>query len=181
MWIQTRDRKAFDLIVPRPEDVAPDVIATVLGRTIRFGGHCGPAYNNAQHSALVASHVPENQRLAALLHDAHEVYSPFGDVLAPGYQLDPYVTKFVRALHARIDYAIAARFGLAVDEFTTPQIREADARALATELRDVMRDPPREWAPLPPPYDERIVCWSTEWARVQFLEMLSDCWEGGTC
>lgn len=88
-WIQTWDGKAFDLLDPSAADVDPVTIAVCLSRMVRFNGHTKKPYTIAQHSCIVCDLVqPEGLKLAALLHDAHECYSGFGDVCRPAKGID---------------------------------------------------------------------------------------------
>lgn len=84
-----------DLLNPRPEDVRADRLATPLSRICRYGGHVPRHYSVAEHSINVCKWAQvladkhgirdadsiERVRLAALLHDAHEVY--VGDMTRP--------------------------------------------------------------------------------------------------
>lgn len=157
-WIQTYDGYAFNLLAPDPSHISIRTIATVLSRLCRFGGHSRQFYSVADHSVrvcnLVMGDVPGRQdvHLAALLHDAHEAFSGFGDVCRPAKALAPVIEK----VHAAIDVAIAKRFGFEPLLFASGAIHHADNVMLATELRDLMRTPPVPWDELPPPDPTRI-------------------------
>lgn len=174
-WIQTYDNKAFELDNPKPGDIDPVTIAVALARKCRFGCHCKVWYSVGDHSLFVESLVQEPElKLAALLHDAHEVYSGFGDVLRPAKMLDPYVSKFLSEHQQNIDVAIAERFNMDPVLFKAPQIKYADNVALATEARDVMGPIPKEWVPLPPPHEVSIVPLSIDDAADLFLFRLNE-------
>lgn len=186
-WIQTRDNLKFDLVSPQPEAISPEVIAAVLARTARFGGHdCGPVdlfYSNAQHSLLVCEIVESagysGLMLPALLHDAHEVYSGFGDVLRPAQQVNRDVGQWIKLHQEEVDFAIARRFGFASKLFRNDAIKTADAIALATEARDVMGPPPEPWCQLPPPMERPIVVMGIRQAYEAFLAKLNQLtWQG---
>lgn len=148
-WLQTRDGKAFDLLHPRAEDVSLDVIATVLSRIPRFGGHTKQPYTVAEHCLHVARCVDPPLKLPAFLHDAHEVYSGFGDVCRPSKELAPIIKQIERM----IDQPIAAHFGFDVELFYHPEVKLADNRVLAAEKRDEMGPSPRPWIELPEPIE----------------------------
>ena len=94
-WIQTLDGGAFYVLQPDVNLINVDTIATCLSKTCRFKGHCRGFYSVAQHSLLVESLVKTPElKLPALLHDAHEVYSGFGDVASPIKKL-PEIREFL--------------------------------------------------------------------------------------
>ena len=172
-WIQTFDGRAFDLADPQPTGIDPVALATCLGRLVRFAGHTRQAYTVAQHSVLVSRFVRRPElRLPALLHDAHEAYSGFGDVSRPAKQLDAAVAAWLDAHERRIDAAIAARFGFDPILFRHPEVKEADLIALATEARDLLGPPPRAWDRLPPPDPRHIDPWKERRASSEFLVLL---------
>ena len=84
-WILTNSAKPISLVRPRADLVTPEDIAHSLAHICRFNGHCKHHYSVAQHSLLVASIVPEEDQLPALLHDAAEAY--VGDMVQPLKQL----------------------------------------------------------------------------------------------
>lgn len=84
-WILTNSAKPMSLVRPRADLVTPEDIAHSLAYICRFNGHCKHHYSVAQHSLLVASIVPDEDQLPALLHDAAEAY--VGDMVRPLKQL----------------------------------------------------------------------------------------------
>ncbi len=165
-WLQTLDDRKFDLLTPSSRDVSIKVIATVLSRIPRFGGHTKEFYSVAQHSVLVANLVHDSMAPYALLHDAHEAYTGFGDVCAPAKQLSPGI----KAVERRVQEAIADRFGLCHERFYMEVIRDADVKALATESRDLLGPPPIPWTDLPEPCDFKIRPCGMEEAKALFLK-----------
>lgn len=152
-WIQTLDGAAFDLLDPKSDLIEPHVIGVCLARTCRFKGHCNDFYSVAQHSVIVSQLVIGGgaMPLAALLHDAHEVYTGFGDIARPAKYLNNDVRRFLKAHEQLIDVQIAKRFGFDSALFRSDLISLADAVALSTERRDIMGPCDREWDELPPP------------------------------
>lgn len=119
----------FDFLDPQPEQIQLTDIAWGLSNCCRFNGHVQTFYSVAQHSVLVSLIVPEDQALAALLHDASEAYT--GDMVKPLKQLLPDF----KAVEKRIETAIASKFGLPVE--MSAEIKNADLRLLRTEQRDL--------------------------------------------
>lgn len=135
-------------------------IAQGLSNCCRFAGQCREFYSVAQHSILVASIVPPEDRLAALLHDASEAF--LGDITRPLKQLLPDY----RAVEERVQRAIFDRFG--VGEMPS-SVKAADLVLLRTEQRDLM--PPSEWGILNgiEPLRGSIVPMPPKAARSEFL------------
>lgn len=170
-WIQTFDGKQFFPQAPDPDLIDPRVIATVLSRLPRFGGHTMTPYSVAQHSIGVWGLVKPELRLPALLHDAHEAYTGFGDVASPmkrairvddaaklehmqpqfaAEKHDPDI-HFLDYIEHEIDKAIAKRFGFDPVLFYHDDIRHADAQMCATEKKFLMLPEPSPWVEMPEP------------------------------
>ena len=169
--ITTLDGTTFDVLNPTPEMIVPETLATVLGRTCRFGGHCKPFYTVAQHSVLVCSLVPKELRLEALLHDAHEAYSGFGDVCSPVKLIDKQVASILRKIEDGIDRVVALRFGADVENFKHPEIVHADNVLLATEIRDLM-PPVESWIVMSDPLPNTLEVWDIAKSVRVFLSTL---------
>ena len=87
--IKTNSGKWLDIQDPKPEQIDIHDIAIGLSRLCRFAGQIDRYYSVAQHSILCTDYAHNDQRLAALLHDASEAYlmdipSPF-KALLPDY------------------------------------------------------------------------------------------------
>lgn len=178
-WIQTLDGKAFDLLRPDPKVIDPHVLAVVLSRICRFGGHCIAYYSVAQHSWLVESIVTEDDpelRLAALLHDAHEAYWGLGDVLRPA-KVMMGGSQMLEAHCEAVNDAIATRFGFDPVLFGHPSIKHADNVLLATEARDLMEPHPQPWAPLPEPLNNPVIAIGNHAAELMFEDRLKELME----
>ncbi len=68
--------------------------------------------------------------------------------------------------------AICDRFGLSYDEPAC--VKRADETLLMTEKRDLMPGSPAKWLESAEPLPERIVCWTPEWARHQFMKRAAE-------
>ncbi len=152
-WIQTLDGKQFWPEKPDPELIDPRTLSIVLARINRFSGHSVVPYSVAQHSINVYNLVKTPElRLPALLHDAHEAYSGFGDVPTPMKRmLLARGVEILGQIEARIDGAVAQRFRFDPAYFYYDEIKQADALMLATEKKFVMGAEPASWADMPEP------------------------------
>lgn len=139
-WIQLANGKPFEPFNCKPEDITIEVIAASLSKICRFNGHTKRFYSVAEHSYYVMTLVPQHLALPALLHDAHEAYTGFGDVVSPMKSYE------VKKLERDIDTVIAAAFGFDPQLFYEPEMSNADLRMLATEKRDIMLPSEREWS-----------------------------------
>lgn len=155
-WIQTFTGKRFDLRSPRAEDVCIEDISHALANICRFNGHTTRFYSVAEHSLRVAELLPDELKLAGLLHDAVEAY--VGDVVAPfkrylevGF---PKCATFAD-FESRILRLIFEKFE--IEWPLAPAVHEADRVLRATEKRDLMTKCEHEWdEELPPPLPEEI-------------------------
>lgn len=172
-WIQTfSGKKVYPLGLTHNQVCLADV-AQGLAMTVRFRGQCQDFYSVAQHSVMVAAKVPERLALAALLHDAGEVYLfdacrpiksyiqfQFGDGAESMEQREEMVLRtvfeaFAVAWPSKMDWAF---------------IKNADNRALMTEKRDLLGPEPAAWACKDEPYPEPIIPLGWRDARAVFLQ-----------
>lgn len=146
-WILTRSGRRFDLLAPKADQVSTLDIAHALSQLCRFNGHTSRHYSVAQHSLLVASIVPAEHQLAALLHDATEAY--VGDMVRPlklgmreFYEAQSLVSLYDE-VERKVWLAICEHFHL---EPELPAcVHEADMIALATERAQLMPEHAGEW------------------------------------
>lgn len=80
-WIRTATGRHLDLTGSTAADIDPLDLARGLARACRFAGQGDAFYSVAQHSVLASFHVPPQDALHALLHDAAEAY--LGDLTGP--------------------------------------------------------------------------------------------------
>lgn len=168
-WFITASGRQFFTLDPTPDAVCIEDIAHALSHICRYGGHSLRFYSVAQHSVIVSHIVPPELALHGLMHDAAEAYC--GDVIRP---IKRVLGTNYADIEARIDAAVAARFGLrrlSADE--KAEIKRADNVALVTERRDLVA--PHAWAwkedevgyePLP----DRILAEPAALARARFLD-----------
>ncbi len=131
-YITTFSGKRFDPIDPDPNPnlISIDDIAHALSLKCRFNGQCKDFYSVAQHSLLVASLLPPEQKLEGLMHDAAQAY--ISDITSPvKHRLSDY-----KDAHSRLWCVIAKRFGLS--DPLHPYVQHANLVALATEKRHLI-------------------------------------------
>jgi hypothetical protein len=177
--IVTYTGKVFDLLNPKPEVVCIKDIAHSLAYQCRYTGHTKFFYSVAQHCVLMAenSDLPGDP-LQMLLHDAAEAY--IGDMARPWKNLlivnvSENIHQFpisVKSFEDKIQKVIGLALG--VDLNHSAEVREADLRMMATEIRDLMPEMPSsfEWGvDISNPVKEVIDCWKPELAEKVFLNM----------
>jgi 5'-nucleotidase len=153
-WQRMLSGRRLDLLDPSPLDIEIEDIAHGLARVARWNGQTrgDHTFSVAEHSLLVEeiavdldSALPQDFRLAALLHDAPEyvigdLISPFKAALALDY----------RAFEAKLLAAINVRFGLPPElpENAAKLIKRADKIAAfyeATGLAGFSREEARRF------------------------------------
>jgi len=162
-YVSTFLGNRFYPLEPRIDRVDIEDIAHGLAYQCRFNGQTREFYSVAQHSLVVASLVPNDLRLAALLHDAAEAY--LGDMVKPLKVLLPAFA----AIEEQVSAIIAHAFD--VDFTNYGPIKRADLIALATEKRDLMPHSTERWEYLDNvrPLPERIVAMQPGEAKQAFL------------
>lgn len=165
--ILTHTGKRFDLLEPDADMIDPRDICHSLAHLCRFG-HTREFFSVAQHSCIVAELVPEEHKLAALLHDATEAY--LGDMTRPLKQWIPDYRGFEDVIWMRV----CERFDLAPE--LPASVHRADLIALATERRDLMPTDPAIWDCLVgiEPMVEIIRPWPAAEARITYHQRLMD-------
>lgn len=123
-----------DLCRLTPADITLERIALGLGNTCRYGGQVRPFYSVAEHSILVASQVPAEHQMAALLHDASEALG-LGDIIQP---LKAHLPLYKR-IEAVVMAAVEVRFGLKPGACSHPWIKVADRAVYLAEQQTLRR------------------------------------------
>jgi hypothetical protein len=163
-WVQTFTGKRFTPLAPRASDVDIIDIAHALAMQCRYSGHTRVFASVAEHCVRISRVVPPEDALWGLLHDAAEAY--VGDLAHPLKSHMPAFARTEDGLHA----VVAERFGLSLP--LPASVQEADVRMLATEVRDLMAEPPEPWAHMlagVEPYEDVIRPWCWEEAEQRYL------------
>ena len=160
-WIQTYQGIAFDLVNPSPDQIDLLDIAQALSLLNRFAGHTRVPYMVAEHS-IYMSEVPgllPVERLAALMHDAHEAY--VNDISAPLGQLllvnlpDGQITwsAYKKRVQAAICKRLTEPYGVTLEDCHSRVIKYLDLAMLAAEKERFLGPEPKPWMALPPPLE----------------------------
>lgn len=128
-WFLWTDDGQHVLLDPVTPDDLPslELMADVLSRKRRWADHFDGAISVARHCLLVASLVPDEYRLAALLHDASECL--YGDRPSP---LKHFERTLMAGEHpndvlvARFDRLLEREYRLAEGALDHPVIKAAD-------------------------------------------------------
>lgn len=157
-WMQTYTGKAFDLDVPKVEQVHFEDIARALARTQRWTGHAKRRFSVAEHSVAVAAlawQMAPDQKdpgiyvRAALMHDAHEAY--LGDVASPIKELLRRRARGVwDSIVDPIQKVIDERFQIQTNADVELVVKTADSMSLSLERDQIMETSEREWEWDPP-------------------------------
>lgn len=161
-WMQTYRGRQFWPMDPRAAEVELDDIAHALSMQCRFAGHTTYFYSVAEHCVHLASAVPAEHALWALLHDASEAY--LVDVPRP---VKPSLTGYLQA-EARVMAAVCDRFGL--DRAMPAAVRHADVGILTDERIQAMASPPAPWITDGPGLGIRLQFWSPRQAEAEFIK-----------
>lgn len=163
-WIETYSGGRLHFKNPQSEEIKIVDIAHHLSLICRFTGAVKEFYSVAEHSIRVAEIVPNELKLAALLHDAAEAY--IGDISRPVKH-----THKLQETENILANAIDKKYGI---DSRVPAIRYADDVLIATEARDLMPNT-IDWAVLPPPLFKKIHPLSPRVAESLFLACFYAC------
>lgn len=115
----------LNVLSPTEDMITIEDIAHGLSHQCRFGGHTKKFYSVAEHSIKVSILLPEEHRLAGLLHDASEAY--LADIPSPIKKHIPGYLEMENSLMT----VIANKFG-----FQWPLhdlVKDADKKMLERE------------------------------------------------
>lgn len=118
-------------------------IAHHLSIENRFGGATRFAYSVGYHSILACNFAPDNLKLEALLHDAHEAY--IKDLPNPLKRLIRAKTESYDNIAKDIDVLLAYKFQLSIDENDWSITKDIDLRLAITERNCLLSACPEQW------------------------------------
>lgn len=164
--MNTATGRVFWPMDPWPQEVFIEDIAHALSMTCRYGGHCQRYYSVAEHSYIISHHVPKEDALWGLLHDASEAY--LSDIIRPAKR---FIAGYKEA-EDRLMLAICSRFGL--DPAMPPSVKTADNAILADEMRALIK-PAAPWdLPDPNGLGAWLNCWTPMTAKAAFLRRFNE-------
>jgi len=146
----TYSGRTVDLAQPDFSRFEIEDIARPLAYQCRFVGNTTAFYSVAQHCVLASHLAPPGFAYLALMHDCEEAFT--GDWPTPWKVR--IGREHVKAAVEPLKRALAKRFDLRHPE--PREVKLADQRALATELRDLCAPHRVNWKDLPPPAPETI-------------------------
>lgn len=160
-WIQTFTGKQFWPLAPAIDAIDITDIAHALSMQCRYGGHSKHFYSVAEHSYHVSQHVPPEDALWGLLHDATEAY--LVDVPRP-------VKKFLAGyeeIETDLMAAICKRFDLPVE--MPASVHRADNMILMDERCALLTKPPANWNEESAHLGVNMRFWGPREAELRFL------------
>ena len=126
----TLSGRKVNLLAPMADDIDLGDITHALAMQCRYNGNIPNFLSVAEHSILVASLVPAELRLAALLHDAAETY--IGDIVRP-LKHQEFMAEFI-ALEDLWLNAIEEHFGIARGLTRHDAVHSADRDVTKAEV-----------------------------------------------
>lgn len=141
-WIETVSGKKVHFMNAEPDQIDIKDIAHALANQCRYNGHSLGYFSVAEHSVNVALMLPDEYKLAGLLHDATEAY--LSDIPSPVKQFLPDYVKIEKELEG----VIAEAFGLTAqyqDQSWPKEVKEADRNALSTESWYLLPSQGNDW------------------------------------
>lgn len=125
IWYGVSSGQRVNLTDMRSEDIDIIDIAWSLAHIFRFNGHLRHQISVAKHSIYVSKLLPDNLKLAGLLHDAHEAYT--GDVTRQVKAYLKYRGADLDVLEKLLQHQIYKKFGcLLLDTAQEQALQEAD-------------------------------------------------------
>jgi hypothetical protein len=150
--IRTHSGLYINIFDPKPEMIEINDIAHALANVPRWAGHLKRHYSVAQHSILCAEMASDENKLAALLHDATEAFMQ--DIPTPIKAKLPEYKLYEDVLMK----AIAEKFGIQYP--FDPEIKVIDNHMLNIE-----------WEMLVIYNDPKFKCMTAAQAKREFIKM----------
>jgi uncharacterized protein len=170
-WIETLSGKQYHLLEPDPAVINIKDIARALAYTCRYVGHCTRFYSVAEHCIHLCNFAPPEQKLLALLHDAHEAYC--GDVSSPLKRaiidLSPYGVSPFDQIERLAQEATEEALGVAArwTEYDRKVVSILDKRICGDEKLAIKHSSPFDW-PEPLGISHQIATF--DWQNLTYTE-----------
>ncbi|MGJ8529663.1 hypothetical protein [Maritalea sp.] len=154
--VTTAAGKSFDYDDPKLDAIDINAIMYQLSNECRWAGNVHNFYSVLQHSCLVAQNINiPALRIYGFVHDFGEAF--VRDLPTPFKHWLLFEGADVVALERQILKLVYKRLGIAQPQAPiSKMIDEADKRAMITEIRDVVKQPPKLAGPQPKPFPQII-------------------------
>lgn len=154
----------FDPLAATPDMIDPRGIMHHLAMLSRWGGNVQYPFSVLQHSIVVSENLRDpRDKIYGLIHDFPEALLG-ADIISPTKLLLAHLGADVPGQERQYMHLIYRKLAIAPpSDETARRVHEADMRARATELRDVVANPAGIVCPAPP-YSQSIRF--TPWDKV---------------
>jgi len=168
-WITTYSGKQFYPAICSPDDISIKDIAHSLSNTCRYSGHCEPFYSVAEHCVRLSRLAPEHLKIYALLHDAPEALTGFGDVCSM-MKHEAFYT--LNALEDIILHKIYVKFDIPfISNSDKLELKKIEDFLVAAEVRDLMPEECMRFMSLQEPRQTtRIIPWPSKYSEMIYIE-----------
>ena len=173
-FIQTFTKKMVNPLSMSIDEIDIVDIAHSLSLQCRFSGHCSRFYSVAEHSIYVSSLLPQEFKLAGLLHDASEAY--LDDIPTP---VKNQIQDYKMYEYALMD-KIFRKFNISYS-YKNQEIKYADLTILYYEKKELMADTKNfdyiNWSEKQKNLDLKINTWYPRVAEYRFLNLFNALWK----
>jgi len=168
-WITTFTGKQFYPAICSPDDISIKDIAHSLSNTCRFSGHCKTFYSVAEHCVRLSVLAPERLKIYALLHDAPEALTGFGDVSSmmkheTFYALNALEDLILHKIFVKLDIPFMTNEDII-------ELKKLEDYLLTAEVMDLMPEDCQEyWTLLEPRQTAHIEPWTHIFSETTYIK-----------
>jgi len=163
-WMHTYTGRKFYPLDPREDEINIIDIAHALSMNCRYNGHTKKFYSVAEHCVLMTDYLPQELKLAGLLHDSAEAY--MSDLIHP---IKKNMPKFYE-IENRLLNRIYQRYNIEIIEDEWDFVKQIDFDIAGDEKEQAMNNPNNiEWEIIGVGLGAKLKFWSPELAKVHFL------------
>lgn len=163
-FIQTYSGLAFTYPLVNIDAIEIVDIANALSKQCRFAGHCLKFYSVAEHCCHVSDHVSDENKFAALMHDASEAYMV--DIPRPLKQM----FRSYQVAEEQVMQVIATKFGF---DYPLPaEVKRVDTAIVTDERAQnmaIMDVDPLAWGNVLPGIGAKLKFWTPDVAAREFM------------